>query len=86
MYLDGTYLGVAPTIDDTYDPTWSYSPAPQIINEGSMLSVDMIDSDSFDDDPIFQGCGIALTSSTVKFGGASCPSQNGTLEIAITVE
>ncbi len=86
IYLDGQLLGIAPTIDDTFDPTWNYAPAPQIIFEGSLLSIDLIDSDTFDDDPIFQGCGTALTSATVKAGGASCPSQNGTVDLAITVE
>ncbi|CAN5721454.1 hypothetical protein BH11MYX1_BH11MYX1_01030 [soil metagenome] len=40
-----------------------------------MLLVDMFDSDTCE-----------LTSSTVKFCGASCASQNGTPELAITVE
>jgi hypothetical protein len=86
LYLDGQLVGTTPEIDDTDSPVWDYSPSPIVIEEGSTLSLDLIDSDTFDDDVIFQGCGIPLTVDFADAGGASCESSQGSLRIAVSVD
>ena len=72
IYLDGTFFGATPTIDNTFDPTWNFSFQPTVINEGSSLSIDLFDSDDFDDDQIFRGCEVNLDSHFVKQGDTQC--------------
>ncbi len=72
IYLDGKFFGATPTIDDSYDPTWDFSFPPVVIEEGSSVSIDLFDSDDFDDDEVFGGCEVELDSRFVKQGDTQC--------------
>lgn len=85
LYLDGTQFAQSPTIDDTYTPHWNYSPTPVVINARETLSIDLIDSDTFDDDPVFFGCDVALTPD-VAVDGATCDGASGSLRIDVFVD
>ena len=85
MYLDGVLVGTTPELEDTFTPTWSYAPAPIVIEAGSDLSLDLIDSDVLDDDVIFSGCDVALTSNVAAAGGAACTGPQGSLQLFIGV-
>jgi len=85
LYLDGHQFATSPTIDDTYSPHWVYSPTPMVIDAGMTLSIDLIDSDTFDDDPVFLGCDIPLTPD-VAADGAACDGASGSLQIGVAVD
>jgi len=72
IFLDGVLLGATRTIDDTYDPNWNFSFPPVVVEEGSSVSIDLFDSDDFDDDEVFGGCEVDLNSHFVKQGDTQC--------------
>jgi hypothetical protein len=85
VYLDGVLIGTPPELQNTLTPVWNYSPSAVVINAGSTLSIDLIDSDVLDDDVIFQGCAIALTENLAAAGGGTCSSPQGSLMHSVSV-
>lgn len=85
LYIDGQQFATSPTIDDSYNPRWDYQPASMVIDQGETLSIDLIDSDTFDDDPVFYDCSIPLLPD-VADGGADCSSASGTVRIGVYVD
>lgn len=84
IYLDGELIGTTQTIDDSYAPHWSYATDAHRVYRGEKLSIDLIDSDTFDDDPIISNCEIVLTDAVAN--GAECDVPPGVFELGVAVD
>lgn len=85
IYLDGQLIGTTQTVDDSYTPHWSYETSSHVIERGQTISIDLVDSDTFDDDPVFINCEIALTPD-VAANGAECDVPPGVFELGVAVD
>jgi hypothetical protein len=70
--------------DESYVPSWDFSGATAVF-AGDTLSIEVIDSDTFDDDPIVS-CDVDLTRAVADTGEASCSNDQADVHIGVDVE
>jgi hypothetical protein len=80
MFIDDVLFASTSQLDDTFDPTWSYSPSPVVIGPDTKLSFELLDADGFSVDPIIVDC------ATTTDGAQTCTSPQATFMYTVTLE
>ncbi len=86
LSLDGSQIGMTPTLDDTLTPNWNFGIETRDIQVGDSISINLNDDDTFVDDVIIGGCDFTLTEAFAAQGGGNCTDSLGTLDFTITLD